>query len=105
MLYNHLATQLHQAVISMVSEAHVQIYHFLLKIVKSGIHTGHLKTIDEKIFSLNILPSIPSVFTETLASLVHFNEPIREDITGRIIDYIMLTVIPEQHQLQKSVNV
>ena len=105
LLYNQLATRRHPAVISMVSEARVQIYHFLLKIVKSGIHTGHFKAIDEEIFSLNILSFIPSVFTGNLATLIHLNEPIREDIAGRMIDYIMLTVIPEQYQLQKSVNV
>jgi TetR/AcrR family transcriptional regulator len=105
LLYNQLATRRHPAVISMVSEARVQIYQFMLKLIKSGIQTGHFKPIDEEIFALNILSFIPSVFTGNLASLMHLDEPVREDFAGRMIDYIMLTVIPEQHQLQKSANV
>jgi AcrR family transcriptional regulator len=105
LLYNQLATRRNPAVISMVSEARVQIYQFLLKIIRNGIHTGHFKAIDEEIFALNILSFIPSVFTGNLASLMHLNEPIREDITGRMIDYILLMIIPEKLQLKKSCNV
>jgi TetR/AcrR family transcriptional regulator len=105
LLYNQLSTQKNLAVISMVSEARVHIYQFLLKVIKSGVDSGHFKAIDVEIFALNILSFIPSVFTGNLSSLMHLNEPVKEDFAGRMIDYIMLTVIPEQNQLQKSVNV
>ncbi|MBD1362605.1 TetR/AcrR family transcriptional regulator [Mucilaginibacter sp. ZT4R22] len=96
LLYNQLATRRHPAVIEMVTEARVQIYRFLLKIIQSGIDSGHFKAIDAEIFALNILSFIPSVFTGNLSSLMHLYEPVRDDMTGRMIDHILLMVIPEK---------
>ncbi|AMR32474.1 hypothetical protein A0256_14095 [Mucilaginibacter sp. PAMC 26640] len=97
LLYNQLATRRHPAVIEMVTEARVQIYRFLLKIIQTGMDTGHFKAIDAEIFALNILSFIPSVFTGNLSSLMHLYEPVRDDMTGRMIDYILLMVVPEKH--------
>jgi hypothetical protein len=45
-------------------------------------------------FALNILSFIPSVFTGNLLSLIHLGEPMRDDFARRMIDHIMLMVIP-----------
>ena len=105
LLYTQLATRKNPDVISMVTEARLHIYQFLLKIINNGIETGHFKRIDAEIFALNILSFIPSVFTGNLSSLMHLNEPVREDVTGRMINYILLMVIPEKHQLNNSCHV
>ncbi|SDH75316.1 TetR/AcrR family transcriptional regulator [Mucilaginibacter sp. P25] len=102
LLYNQLATHRHPAVIAMVTEARVHIYQFLLKIISSGIQTGQFKSIDAEIFALNILSFIPPVYTGNLSSLMHLNEPVRNDITGRMIDHILLMVIPEKFALNNS---
>ncbi|MBS7565478.1 TetR/AcrR family transcriptional regulator [Mucilaginibacter sp. Bleaf8] len=105
LLYNQLATRRHPAVIAMVTEARVQIYQFLLKIIQSGIDTRHFKAIDAEILALNILSFIPSVFTGNLSSLMHLNGPVRDDLTSRMIDHILLMVIPDKLQLKLSCNV
>jgi TetR/AcrR family transcriptional regulator len=105
LLYNQLATRHHPAVIAMVTEARVQIYRFLLKIIHSGIQTGQFKSIDAEIFALNILSFIPSVFTGNLSSLMHLTEPVRDDITGRMINHILLMAIPEKLPLNNACHV
>jgi AcrR family transcriptional regulator len=105
LLYNQLATGQYPAVISMVSEARAQIYSFLLKIIKDGIQSGHFNVIDAEIFALNILSFIPSVFTANLISLIHLGEPRRDDYARRMIDHIMLIVIPSGVQSKQLCNV
>lgn len=104
LLYNQLATRQHPKVISLVSEARKEIFSFLLKLVKNGILTGHFTRIDEEIFALNILSFIPSVFTGTLSALIHLDRPVRDDITGRIVDHIMSIVIPARLHLKPLNN-
>jgi len=105
LLYNQLATRRHPAVIAMVTEARVRIYQFLLKIISSGIATGDFKNIDAEILALNILSFIPSVFTGNVSSLMHPTGTVRDDLTGRMIDHILLMVMPAKHLLDPICHV
>lgn len=105
LLYNQLATRQHPEVISLVTKARIEIFSFLLKVVKSGIKTKQFNLIDEEIFALNILSFIPSVFTGNLSSLLHLDKHVKEDISGRMIDHIMSMVIPVRLQSKTKYDV
>jgi len=105
LLYNQLATRQHPEVISLVTEARIEIFSFLLKVIKTGIKTGQFNLIDEEILALNILSFIPSVFTGNLSSLLQLDKQMKQDISARMIGHIMSMVSPVIRQSKTTYDV
>ncbi|MES2276321.1 MAG: TetR/AcrR family transcriptional regulator [Bacteroidota bacterium] len=101
LLCNELVAEQHPSIIVQVAAARKRIYNFLLKTVNDGITKGFFKKVDEEIFVLNVLSLIRSVFTDHLNSGIHLSQSPQDDLTRRIVDYLMSALtIEDQHQIK-----
>jgi TetR/AcrR family transcriptional regulator len=106
LLCNELVSMQHPPIIAQISAARKLIYNFLLKTIGSGIIKGYFKKIDEEIFVLNILALVRSVFTDHLNTRIHLNESTQEDLTRRIVDYLMsMLTLDDHHQFERKCHV
>jgi TetR/AcrR family transcriptional regulator len=92
LLCNELISLQHPAIITGVSATRERIYHFLLKIIESGVTQGYFKKIDQEVFTLNILGLIRSVVTDHLVKHIHLDVNADKDAARRLVDYIMSTI-------------
>jgi histidinol phosphatase-like enzyme len=96
----------HPHIIAQISAARKLSYNFLLKTIESGIIKGYFKKRDEEIFVLNILALVRSVFTDHLNTRIHLNESPQEDLTRRIVDYLMsMLTLEDHHQFERKSHV
>jgi TetR/AcrR family transcriptional regulator len=101
LLCNELVAVQHPDIIAQVSDARKLIYNFLLKTIGNGISKGCFKRIDEQIFVLDILALIRSVFTDHLNTGIHLCKSPQEDLTRRIVAYLMSALtIGDQNQIK-----
>jgi TetR/AcrR family transcriptional regulator len=105
LLSNELVALQHPAIIVQVSAARKRIYHFLVKTIENGITKGYFKKIDEEIFVLNILALIRSVFTDHLNAGTDLCKSPQENVTLRIVGYIMSTLTIENYQIETKSHV
>jgi TetR/AcrR family transcriptional regulator len=92
LLCNELVAAQHPSIIAQVSAARKRIYNFLLKLIESGIAKGCFKNIDAEIFVLDILALIRSVLTDHLNTDIDLCRSPGEDLTARIVAYLMSSV-------------